>query len=638
MSRPPNKSVEKEIELLEQSIASARSVTPELVDAMNRLAVLRLEISTEKALETAEQAAQQARSIDYKAGEAQALFNAGEAAGKRKNHQQAESFYAGALKNWELLENLKGTGDAHARLGNTCLFTGKYEEALKNYERAIDIRTTLNDELGTAQLYNNTGNIYLFQGNHMLAIKSFMKALKTFETLDKTALVAGVSSNIGLIYTEQQNYPEALKMFEKALAIYQRDGDLQRAGITLNNMGQAYHEQRDFERAIEIHRKALQMREQTAEKSKMAISCHNLGNAYKELGQLDVALDHYIRALSLYHETHDKRETLLLYIDLGELYFISGEDDLSRAYLVKAIKLAEDAGLKNPLRKAYEAASRLFARERNFEDAYRFHLLYTQLDKEISNVETSRQIAQLTISNQLEQKEREAELERVKNAELQKAYSSLEEEKKRSEDLLNNILPEEVSEELKQSGKTRARNFESVTVMFADIQNFTRISEQLSAEELVSGIDEYFEAFDKIVERYGIEKIKTIGDAYLCAGGVPVPVSEHACLVVSAAKAFLEAVQKIGEERKARKQQAFGFRIGIHSGPLVAGVVGIKKFAYDIWGDTVNTASRMQQNSAPNQINISESTYRLVKDKFACSYRGEIEAKNKGKLKMYFIE
>lgn len=307
-------------------------------------------------------------------------------------------------------------------------------------------------------------------------------------------------------------------------------------------------------------------------------------------------------------------------------------------YLNEAIKLAGETGLKNLLRKAFEFLSKLFANEENYEQAYLYYLRFTQLDKEILNADTSKQIAQMTLRYEIEQKERDAELERIKNTELQKAYSSLEAEKKRSEELLLNILPFEVSEELKQFGKTKARNFESATVLFADIQGFTGISEQLTAEELVSGIDEYFEEFDKIVDKYDIEKIKTIGDAYLCVGGVPVPTEDHAERVILAAKEFLDAAGRLKVQRQKENKHVFNFRIGIHSGHVVAGVVGIKKFAYDIWGDTVNTASRMQQNSEPNHINISQTTYDLVRHKFTCVYRGEIEAKSKGLQKMYFVE
>jgi class 3 adenylate cyclase len=214
----------------------------------------------------------------------------------------------------------------------------------------------------------------------------------------------------------------------------------------------------------------------------------------------------------------------------------------------------------------------------------------------------------------------------------------IQEEKRRSDELLLNILPEEVMLELKARGKTQARNYSKATVLFADIKDFTTISEQLSPDDLIEGLDAYFEKFDKVIEKYDIEKIKTIGDAYVCAGGVPTKSEGNPHLVVQAAIDCLAEIQKLRKARIAAGKIPFEFRIGIHTGQLVAGVIGIRKFAYDIWGDTVNMAARMQQAGEPNKINISGATYELVKDKFACIYRGKIEAKNKGEIDMYFVE
>jgi class 3 adenylate cyclase len=231
--------------------------------------------------------------------------------------------------------------------------------------------------------------------------------------------------------------------------------------------------------------------------------------------------------------------------------------------------------------------------------------------------------------------------ENQKNAALHRLSEKnkiIEEEKKRSDDLLLNILPVEVMEELKQTGKTTARNYDLVTVLFADFKNFTSIIEELPPEELVSGIDEYFETFDKIIENYDIEKIKTVGDAYICASGLPVSNSNNPLIIVEAAIEMNEAINYLKTERTKKGKVSFDVRIGIHSGPLVAGVVGIKKFAYDIWGDTVNTAARMQQNGEAGKINISGTTHDLVKHRFRCTSRGRIEVKNKGAIEMYFVE
>jgi class 3 adenylate cyclase len=214
----------------------------------------------------------------------------------------------------------------------------------------------------------------------------------------------------------------------------------------------------------------------------------------------------------------------------------------------------------------------------------------------------------------------------------------IEEEKRRSDELLLNILPEEVMHELKAHGKAQARNYSLATVLFADIKNFTKISEQLTPDEVIEALDTYFERFDRVIAKYNIEKIKTIGDAYVCAGGIPTKNIDNPQMVVKAALEFMGEVEKLKIERTKAGMQAFEFRFGIHTGQLVAGVVGIRKFAYDIWGDTVNMAARMQQEGEVGKVNISGATYELVKDRFLCIHRGKHAAKNKGEIDMYFVE
>ncbi|MDB5284870.1 MAG: adenylate/guanylate cyclase [Bacteroidota bacterium] len=225
-----------------------------------------------------------------------------------------------------------------------------------------------------------------------------------------------------------------------------------------------------------------------------------------------------------------------------------------------------------------------------------------------------------------------------RTAEVVAEKKEVEKQKERSEELLLNILPAEVAEELKAKGSAEAQLIDEVTVLFADFKGFTFISEKFAPKQLVAEINECFSAFDHIMHKHGVEKIKTIGDSYMAAGGIPRPNTTHATDVVKAALEMLAFMQ----EHKARKEAAgelfFEIRIGVHTGPVVAGIVGIKKFAYDIWGDAVNTASRMESSGEPGKINISGATYELVKNKFRCTYRGKIEAKNKGMIDMYFVE
>jgi adenylate cyclase len=188
---------------------------------------------------------------------------------------------------------------------------------------------------------------------------------------------------------------------------------------------------------------------------------------------------------------------------------------------------------------------------------------------------------------------------------------------------------------LMENGKVKAKKFSSVIVLFTDFKEFTKLVEHVEPEQLIRSIDYYFKKFDEITTRYGLEKIKTIGDAYMCAGGLPTVSTTHARNVILAAKEMIELVNK---KRDAQDDLIhFEIRIGIHTGPVVAGIVGLKKWQYDIWGDTVNIASRMESNSASGMVNLSESTYHEIKDEFDCTYRGEIEVKNHGPVKMYFL-
>jgi class 3 adenylate cyclase/sporulation protein YlmC with PRC-barrel domain len=211
-------------------------------------------------------------------------------------------------------------------------------------------------------------------------------------------------------------------------------------------------------------------------------------------------------------------------------------------------------------------------------------------------------------------------------------------EKEKSDRLLLNILPHRIADELKETGFTKARLYKNATVLFTDFKGFTSISERLNTSDLVDLINTYFSEFDAIMERNGVEKIKTIGDAYMAVGGIPLNDPDHAYKTVKAALDIKVWIDANKSRALLNREPFFDVRIGLHSGPVVAGVVGIHKFQYDIWGDTVNMASRMESSGEPGKVNISEATYTLVKDYFQCTHRGKIEAKGKGEIDMYFVE
>lgn len=238
----------------------------------------------------------------------------------------------------------------------------------------------------------------------------------------------------------------------------------------------------------------------------------------------------------------------------------------------------------------------------------------------------------------LESQVKQRTIEIIKQKEqVEKQKQMLEEEKEKAEKLLLNILPREMADELKNKGKAKARNYRQVTVMFTDFKGFTRLAENYNPQELVAELDSYFIKFDEIVNKHNVEKIKTIGDAYMAAGGVPIRNKSNAIDTTLAALEIQRAMDEIRALKEERGEKAWELRIGLHSGDLIAGVVGIKRFAYDIWGDTVNVAAHMESSGEVGKVNISETTYEAIAEFFVTEYRGKVNAKHKGQIDMYFV-
>lgn len=226
----------------------------------------------------------------------------------------------------------------------------------------------------------------------------------------------------------------------------------------------------------------------------------------------------------------------------------------------------------------------------------------------------------------------ESDISRIKEVE-----QKMQEEKEKADRLLLNILPEETAEELKTKGKATPRFYRSASVLFADIQDFTKLAENLTPEELVHDLQSYFSRFDDAVSKYYVEKIKTMGDAFLCVGGIPMRNKSHPFDTILVGLRLQRIIKELGKEREESGRRALQLRIGIHSGPIIAGVVGKQKMTYDIWGDTVNIAKRIESACVPGMVNVSASTYDIIKDYFECEHRGKILAKHKGHIDMYFV-
>src|SRR3989344_1269042 len=466
------------------------------------------------------------------------------------------------------------------------------------------------------------------------AILYYDKALVIAKRIGNRKIQAQLLGNKGVIYFETEQYVKQQEVNQQALAIFRELGDENNEAWILSNQGDSYAQTGDFPKGIEYHRNAIEIYDRLNNQS------------YKSTCLLSIGTFYYEQAKRMKNNPAEARKLLNLSIEtLRE----------SERLLIELDDIDYHKDVYSALSNTQETAG-------DYASALKSFKSYTKLKDSIFSGEMEKSIAELETQREIEVREREIEIQELKkrteflyfaggialllliigftvanNLRQKKLNRLLSVEKQKSESLLHNILPEEVATELKAKGAADAKLFDEVTVLFTDFKGFTTIAETLTPKELVAEIDECFSAFDQIMEKHNVEKIKTIGDAYMAAGGLPVANTTNAVDVVNAALEIQQFMDQLSLTKKALGKEAFQIRIGVHTGPVVAGIVGVKKFAYDIWGDTVNTASRMESSGEPGRVNISGITHELVKDTFSCVYRGKIPAKNKGEIDMYFV-
>jgi len=562
----------------------------------------------------------------------------------------------------------KGKAYAEKNIGLAKYYQGDYMEVLEHWTKSLEIFETIKDTLGIANLTGNLGTIYYTQGSNAKALDYYLQSLNYSEKLKDNLRIATALVNIGGVYGDNpRDYDKALTYYKKIEPYLPKLNNARISIAYLFGIGEIYFKQGNYDEALKYYNQSLDITKDTPELSE---NYNKLGNVYFQKGNNEKAISYLDLA---YQTAKDKQQQLQIVkalISIGNLYIDNDFKKATNAFK-EAEVLAKEMETNYELRDIYEGMFKTYAKQGNYSEAFKYQEKFIAQKDSLFNIATDDKIRGLQFSFDLEKKEdqiglleKESEIQQLKQKKqqgiifvsllvillifllalgLKRRYNFIKEtnriieiEKNRSENLLHNILPIETAIELKQNGKVEAKKFDSVTVLFTDFKGFTNFAKDLTPEELVSSVDYYFSKFDQIMEKYGMEKIKTIGDAYMCAGGLPFPTTDHPFRMILAA---FEIAQFI-EETKLNPNDTVSnldIRIGINTGPIVAGVVGTHKFAYDIWGDTVNVASRMETLSQPGRINISEYTYELVKDVFHCKYRGEIEVKNRGIMKMYFV-
>ena len=444
-----------------------------------------------------------------------------------------------------------------------------------------------------------------------------------------------VRCNHGIAVASMGRLDEAMMLFKGAYEEARGHGSRENMIQAMLNMATIHAMTGELQAARRNYEDVLALLRQGGSTDRLVSCYQNLGGIHKDLGDLDKAIAYQDSAIALARASG----------------FMQGEADATKglAYVLRT---------RTPRNDAFDQLERYLKLHDSILDSDRIKAV-TEMREKYETEKKERDNQELRAAN-LEAALRQAKLQRTRNIYLSigimvlisaiglwsrlryvhRSRAAIQKEKDISEGLLHNILPEEVAAELKQKGYADVKEFEVATILFSDFRGFTSMSEKLTAAELVAESDHCFKGFDAIMEKYRIEKIKTIGDAYMAAGGLPVPAHGQPIDVVNAALDMQDFMSVYKAQRQAEGRLFFEMRLGLHTGPVIAGIVGVKKFAYDIWGDTVNTASRMESSGATGRVNISRATYDLIKDAPGLTFtpRGQVEAKGKGEMEMWFAE
>lgn len=537
--------------------------------------------------------------------------------------------------------------------------------SLKYANELIKLSKKDNNYIYLHRGYLQQGNAFRLLGDLNKSLDAFFKSNAAAVAIDFDAGQGSATMSIADVYSEIGNPINARLYYEKAITILRITDDTISLATALLNAGEEYANSKNYKTALAYYDESGILFKKLNYEIGTAYNIGNTGMLYAATGEDEKAMIYINNAIRILEKNKDYYAISDYLIYMSDIYTKRNNTKNALIYADQSLKLAQKYGLKKQISISNEKLAELFQKSGNYRKALQFFKNYIIYKDSLRSIEIVQKIADTRTNYEISQKQIEVNLLNQQKtnqkiiiissliflfltlllviglyrryAFINKTKKIIEKEKNLSNSLLLNILPAETAVELKENGKVLAKKYELVTVLFTDFEGFTNYSENLSPEKLVESIDYYFSKFDEIIDKYDLEKIKTIGDSYMCAGGLPFPTEDHASKIILAAIEIIDFVEQ-SKNKLVENRINFKVRIGVNSGSIVAGIVGTKKFAYDIWGDTVNIASRMESNSETGKINISENTYNLVKDQFSCTYRGEIEVKSKGMMKMYFVE
>jgi adenylate cyclase len=513
-----------------------------------------------------------------------------------------------------------------------------------------------NDYNGLVMSFYRLGKSeHIWKKDDVMAVKYFFESLKYSELIGNHEYISKSYNYLGIIFYTNHKYDDAIKYFKTAIES-RWNGEQSFRSIPFYLCGLSYYELRQYDTAMNYFTAALELVNRTGNREREHEIEQGIAKVLIALNQNRKAEALIAKTLRFYQETNETVAMAVAYNLYSKISFSENRLQEALGYSLLAYSHSNNSN-DIPTQKIdiAQLLHDIYFKMGNVKEAHRYLMEVQRLKDAATSLDITSQIA-LTYAkyrNEIERKQLNETIARQKRENRMALIAAgvlgglfliiglllvfVRKERQKSEALIHNILPAETVAQLKKFGKAIPQRHEAVTVMFCDVKEFTKLATTLDPEKLINILDFYFSNFDEIIStNEDIEKIKTIGDAYLCVSGLR-DSKNHALSMVNAAYKLIQFVNDSSPHVMERFGHAIQFRIGVHSGSIVSGVVGTHKYAYDIWGDTVNVAARMETSSSPGKINISHATYEYVKDKFNFEHRGLIEVKNELKLEMYFV-
>jgi adenylate cyclase len=557
---------------------------------------------------------------------------------------------------------------------------GEYLNAINNYLEFIKLSSETKDTIGLIHAYFDLAGIYSLAKRFHDATDNILMAKTLAQSIRNRSSEADAIKRLGEIAVETDRIQDAIYDFRLAIDTLGSSSDKRLEAYTFMELAEAYVKRGERAHSLAIYDTTYNLFREAGIIEGLGDVCLKRANIYLQSKDFTKAMECFNNSLMNYEASGDKWGMADAMAGIAKVYDSTGKNGKSVEYHFKALDIWKTINQKEKILQTYLLLTEDYKQKGLYKKALEYLEIALTMNGEISNLNINRAISEMQIRTEADQKDKEISLLSDYNALKQKQLegqrqlkyfllsivilmillsagvinrniyirrtrnklidlnTDIIEEKAKSDKLLLNILPAETANELKKFGHAFAKKHELATVMFTDFKGFTQIAGMLDPADLIQEIGYCFRAFDKIISEHNLEKIKTMGDAYMAAGGLPVSNETHPVDAIEAAMQIRDFMNDFNEGQVKKKKPLFEVRIGINSGPVISGVVGSQKFAFDIWGDTVNLAYCAQTVSETGRINITRSTYDLVKDHFNFTPRGKINIKGDRNIEMFFVE